>query len=282
MKNRVCIVTGATSGVGMAAARQLAEQGADVRLVARNEDKARQVVEEIRQHSGNRKVDYFIGDFSSLQSIRELAGNINAQLDRIDVLLNNAGVVNQQRQITVDGYEEMFAVNHLGYFLLTNLLLDKVRAGEAPRIVNVASGAHKFSKQGINFDDLHFGDSFSSMKVYGHSKLANILFTRELARRLQEEQAGVTVNCLHPGAVASNFGKNNGALGTVLMNLLKPFFRSIDKGAETAVYLASSGEVAGKTGGYYYDCKEIQPNDWGSDDDLARRLWQVSEELVAN
>ena len=158
------------------------------------------------------------------------------------------------------------------------LLLDKIKAAQAGRIVNVASGAHKFCKTGINFDDIHFAEEFSSMKVYGHSKLANILFTQELARRLSD--CDVTVNCLHPGGVASNLGKNNGALGKLLMGTLKPFFRSIDKGAETAIYLACAEDVADKSGGYYYNCKPIPPAKWALDTEAASRLWQISSDMV--
>ncbi len=278
MQGKVCLVTGATSGIGFAAARQLASRGATVYLVGRDEEKARSATQAIIEASGNSQVDYFIGDFSSLASIRSLGNAICNALPVIDVLLNNAGVVNQTRQLSEDGFEQMFAVNHLGYFLLTNLLLDKIKAAQAGRIVNVASGAHKFCKTGINFDDIHFVEEFSSMKVYGHSKLANILFTQELARRLSD--CDVTVNCLHPGGVASNLGKNNGALGKLLMGALKPFFRSIDKGAETAIYLACAEDVADKSGGYYYNCKPIPPAKWALDTEAASRLWQISSDMV--
>ena len=279
MDGKVCLVSGATSGIGYAAARSLAAAGADVTIIARSETKARDCCRMIRSDTGNQTIRYLLCDFSHLASIRQLSETINRDYEVIDVLLNNAGVVNQARRESRDGYEEMFAVNHLGYFLLTTLVQGKVVAAPAGRIVNTASGAHKFPKQGIRFDDLNSEKKYSSMEVYGHSKLANILFTRELARRLADTD--VTVNCLHPGAVATNLGSNNGWLGRFLMTLVKPFFRSSEKGAETALYLCCDAAVDGQTGGYYYDCKRTEPNKWALDDDAAARLWTASEELIA-
>ncbi len=194
------------------------------------------------------------------------------------MLLNNAGVIMLRREETVDGLETTLAVNHLTYFLLTVLLLDRLKESAPARVVNVASDAHAYAAGGLDWDDLGSERGYSAMKVYGRSKLANILFTRELARRL--EGSGVTANCLHPGFVGSNFAKNNGLLGRLGMNLLRPFARSNEKGAETAVYLCASPAVADLSGEYFFDRRPRHPKRYAQSDADARRLWEVSERLT--
>ncbi len=273
----VCLVTGATSGIGTATAVAMAEHGYHVALLGRSADKLQTCKEHITQQTGSTDLSLYCGDLAVLDDVRRLAKEFIDSGMPLHRLISNAGVTNNQRRLTVDGYEEMFAVNHLAPLLLCNLLLDTVTATEAARIIVVASGAHAFHK-GIKFDDPHFESGFSSMKVYGHSKLANILFTRELSKRL--EGTGVTANSCHPGAVGTNLGKNNGLLGKVLMGALKPFFRTPEKGAETSIFLACSDEVEGKSGDYYYNCKVAKTKPWAQDDEAAERLWQVSSQMV--
>jgi NAD(P)-dependent dehydrogenase (short-subunit alcohol dehydrogenase family) len=277
MSGRTCIVTGATSGIGRMTAFGLARLGATLGLVCRDRARAEATVAEIARETGNRDVSVFIADLSSQAEIRRVAAELLARYPAIHVLVNNAGVVHMTYSTTVDGIETVFAVNHLAYFLLTELLLERLTASAPARIVNVASDAHKFTK-GIDFDDLGHEKSYSWIPVYGQSKLANVLFTRELARRL--EGTGVTVNSLHPGAVATGLGKNNGRLATFLIKLLSPFFRSPERGAETSVYLATDPAVANVSGRYFAKCREARPSAAASDVAVARRLWEVSERLT--
>lgn len=277
MRGKVCLITGATSGIGKVSSVALADQGASLALVARNKEKAEQLKQFIKTETGNEDVNLIIGDLAAQADIRRIAQTFIDSGKPLHVLLNNAGVINTKRVITVDGYEEMFAVNHLAYFLLTHLLLDRLKGNFPARIVNVASGAHAFYKSGINFEDINFEQEFSTMKVYGHSKLANILFTRQLAKKL--EGSNVTVNCCHPGTVATGLGSNNGVLGKLVMLLLKPFFRSPERGAATSIYLATSPEVQG-SGGYYVDCKPARVKPWAEDDGAAEWLWEISLEMT--
>ncbi|MGI9283956.1 MAG: SDR family oxidoreductase [Pseudomonadales bacterium] len=277
MRGKVCLITGATSGIGKASSLALAKQDASLVLVARNTEKAAQLKQYIKDESGNEDVDLIIGNLASLADIRRIAQDFIDSGKPLHVLLNNAGVTNMKRVLTVDGYEEMFAVNHLAYFLLTHLLLDRLKGNFPARIVNVASGAHAYCKSGINFEDINFEKGFGTMKVYGHSKLANILFTHQLAKKL--EGSNVTVNCCHPGAVATGLGSNNGVLGKLAMTLLKPFFLSPEQGAATSIYLATSEEIQG-SGGYYADCKPATVKPWAKDDAAAEWLWEMSLEMT--
>lgn len=277
MEGKVCVVTGATSGIGRMTALELARRGASVAIVARDPERARETASAIAAAGGGRAPEVFLADLSSQAEIRRAAAEILARLPRIDVLVNNAGVVNLKRTTTVDGIETTFAVNHLAYFLLTELLLDRLRASAPARIVNVGSEAHKFVK-GMQFDDLEFAHNYRSMRVYGHSKLANLLFTFDLARRLAG--SGVTVNCVHPGAVATGLGKNNGRLAQVLIGLLAPFFRSPKQGAETSIYVATAPELDGVSGKYFMRCRERAPSRAAVDRAAAERLWKVSEAMT--
>ncbi len=278
LTGRTCMVTGATNGIGRAAALALARRGASVVLVGRSRERGEQTLEEVRRASGRDDATLLLADLSSQAEIRSLAAAFLATGRPLHVLLNNAGVVNLRREETVDGIETTFAVNHLAYFLLTELLLERLRESAPARVVNVASDAHASAGGRLDFDDLMSRRSYSLMRVYGKSKLANILFTRELARRL--EGTGVTANCLHPGFVGSNFARNNGAIAAVVMTLVRPFARSPEKGAETAVYLCASPEVEGVSGAYFQDCRRRDPKPFARNDEDAKRLWELSARMV--
>jgi NAD(P)-dependent dehydrogenase (short-subunit alcohol dehydrogenase family) len=277
MGDRVCVITGASSGIGRATARELARMGATLALVCRDRTRGEDTVREIGAATGNPNVTLFLADLAAQDAIRRVACELLERYPRIHVLLNNAGVVNLSYSTTTDGIETVFAVNHLAYFLLTHLLLDRLKASAPARIVNVASDAHKFVG-GMRWDDLGWKTGYKSMRVYGQSKLANILFTTELARRL--EGSGVTANCVHPGAVATGLGKNNGAWATRLIRVLGLFFKTPDRGAETSVHLASSPAVEGVSGRYFASCREARPSAAAQDRDAAARLWQISAAMT--
>jgi len=272
----VVVVTGGTSGIGRAAAIEIAKSGARIVLVARDEARARATVDEIARTTRNEKVDVVLGDLGRQADVRSVAATLCERHPRIDVLLNNAGVVNMQYSTTPDGIETTFAVNHLAYFMLTLLVREPLRAAPRARIVNVASDAHKIGR--IDFDDLGNARRYRWMRVYGQSKLCNVLFTYELARRLAGST--ITANCLHPGAVATRLGQNNGRLSTFITKLLAPFFRTPEGGADTAVYLATSPDVADTTGAYFVKRKAIRSSRASYDDATRARLWAASEDLT--
>jgi NAD(P)-dependent dehydrogenase (short-subunit alcohol dehydrogenase family) len=269
------LITGATNGIGLAAARSLVAKGALLTIVGRDERKANAAAERLR--SGGGDVDVLIADLASQRSVRRLATDALDRYARIDVLVNNAGAMHGSRRLTDDGFELTWAVNHLAPFLLTNLLLDRLRQSAPARIVTTSSDAHHSASR-IPFDDLEAARSYGrrGFTRYGETKLANILFTRELARRL--DGTGVTANCFHPGLVATGFNRNNGPIMSVAMLVARPFSRSPEKGAETLVWLVDSPDVAGESGGYYADCRARTPSAAGRDDEAARRLWEVSEQ----
>ena len=242
LEGKTVLITGATGGIGLAAAVAMARQGAHLVLVGRNQTRGLDAISEIRRRAGSDRAEFLRADFSSLAEVRRLALVLVAEDRPLHVLVNNAGTMNTSRKLTIDGFEEMFAVNHLAHFLLTRLLLPRLQACAPSRIVHVASNAHSFCKE-IRWHDLSHEREFSAFPAYGHSKLANILFSNELARRLRG--TGVTSNALHPGAVATGIGSNNGIAGRVVPLLLKPFFRSPARGAATTIYLASAAEVDG-------------------------------------
>ena len=278
LAGRTCLVTGATSGIGLAAAIELAARGARLALLARSPERAEEAVRVIRARAPDAEVEIHLADLGSLASIRRVAPEMLARHPRLDVLLNNAGVFQLRRRTTADGFESMFGVNHLGHFLLTELLLERLRATPGARIVSVASEAHRFGGP-LDFGDLQSERRYRPMSVYGRSKLCNILWTRELARRLAG--SGVTVNCCHPGAVATRLGQGDALWTRVLGRLVGLFFLSPEQGARTAVFLASSPEVSGRSGGYFIRERERSPAAFAEDDAAARRLWEVSEALVA-
>ncbi len=281
MQGKTVVVTGGNSGMGFETAAALATMGARVLVTARNADKGRAAIAALAQRTGGEgRCQLVVFDLADLSSVRRGAAEILDVAPRLDVLVNNAGAVLSERAETVDGLEATFATNHLGPFLLTNLLLERIRASGPSRIVNVASTAHAAARQGIPFDDLQSEHRYAGMRVYGQSKLANILFTLELARRL--EGSGVTANSLHPGTVRTGYGADGDARGLLAfgIKIAGPFFLSPAKGARTSIYLASSPEVAGVSGEYFVKCRPKEPRRWAQDPDAARRLWQVSEELV--
>jgi NAD(P)-dependent dehydrogenase (short-subunit alcohol dehydrogenase family) len=280
MQDRVCVITGGTDGIGKAAAYGLAIQGARLLVHGRDSDKGARAVTELKTRSGNPAIEFLPADFSSLADVRRLAAEVMERTPRIDVLVNNAGSIYVKRTLSKDGYEMTLAVNHLAPFLLTHLLLDTLKSGTSSRIVTTASNAHLRAK--ISFDDLQMTRKYSPMGAYGISKLANILFTRALAKRLQG--SAVTATCVHPGFVRTNFGANNDKDVPPLIKhiyfFIARFARSPEKGAETVVYLASSPQVQGESGGYYFDCKPTPTSPAAQDDVAAERLWHVSEQLV--
>lgn len=268
---KTVLVTGATSGIGNAAALTLAKMDAKVIVHGRSEDKCKATVKDIKEKTG-KDVDYIIGDLSSQKQIRNTAEEFKNRYDRLDILINNAGLWKKKRHETEDSIEMTFAVNHLGYFLLTNLLLDLLKKSAPSRIICVSSGLHKNGV--IDFDDLEFKKKrYSGMKAYGNSKLMNVLFTKELARRL--EGTNVTVNAMAPGLVNTNLGRDGGLLRAIFK-----FGRTPEKGARTIVYLATSPEVEGITGKYFYDEKETPSSKTSNDMELAKKLWEVSEDMV--
>jgi len=276
MNGKICLVTGGTNGIGKATAQALARLGATVVIVGRNAPKTAELVEEIRGASGNKNVDSLLADLSSQRDVRRLADEFKSKYAHLHVLLNNAGGFFLRRQLSVDGIEMTFALNHLAAFLLTDLLLDTIKASAPARIINVSSGAHISGR--IEFDNLQ-GERDYSPRAYDNSKLANILFTVELAHRL--EGSGITVNALHPGFVATGFAKNNGKIIAALIGLLAPLVaRSPEKGAETSIYLASSPDVEGTTAKYFYDSHVIPAAPRATDRAVARKLWDVSAEMV--
>jgi NAD(P)-dependent dehydrogenase (short-subunit alcohol dehydrogenase family) len=281
MQGKTVVVTGANSGIGFETAAALAAMGARVLVTARNADKGRAAVAEISQRlHGDAQVQLVVFDLADLASVRRGAAEILDLAPQLDVLVNNAGLVLSERTETVDGYEATFATNHLGPFLLTNLLLQRITSTSRSRVVNVASTAHNAARKGMPFDDLQNTTHYRGMRVYGESKLANILFTLELARRLQG--SGVTANSLHPGTVRSGYGGGGDARGFLAfgIKIASPFFLSSAKGARTSVYLASSPEVDGVSGEYFVKCTPRKPRRWAQDPEAAQRLWRVSEEMV--
>ncbi len=277
MKGKTCLITGANSGIGYESALALAKMGAQIVMVCRNRSKGEAAQATIKSKSGNQLVDLLIADLSVQQSIRDLAAAFKAKYNRLDVLINNAGGAFGKRELTADGYEMTFAVNHLAYFLLTDLLLDVLKASAPSRIVSVASEYEQFAA--LDFDDLMLEKKYGVNKAYGQSKRANIAFSYELAKRLVG--TGVTANCLHPGVVRTNFGSQTGGLfGMVWSKLARPLELSPEQGAQTIIYLASSPEVEGVTGMYYQKKKPIKSHAQTYDPAVQTRLWQVSEQLT--
>lgn len=276
-KNSVVIVTGANSGIGKATCAALAKKGATIIVACRSKTRGEAALREVREQSGSNTLQLMLCDLGSLKSIEEFCREFKSRFHRLDVLINNAGVILPGRHLTADGFELQFGVNHLGHFLLTNRLLELLKSSAPARIINVTSGAHKIGK--IHWDDINLEKNYTLWRAYAQSKLANILFTYELSDRLKG--TGVTVNCLHPGAVATNMGINRETgFGTLVMRLLKPFFNSPSQGAETSIYLATASEVDGVTGKYFYRKQPVATSRRSYDKNLAKRLWELSERLT--
>ncbi len=277
MKDKIAIVTGANSGTGKWTAISLAKQGVTVIMLCRSQSRGMEAHFEVKARSQSNKVDLMFCDLASMESIRHFCQAFKRKYDRLDILVNNAGVVLPGRHETKDGFELQFGVNHLGPFLLTNLLLDLMIQSAPARIINVASGGHKIGN--IHFGDINLRKNYSIFKAYSQSKLANILFTYELAKKLKGK--GVTVNALHPGAVASQMGINRETgFGKLITGILKPFFLTPEQGAQTAIYLATSKEVEGVTGKYFYKKKPVKSSKKSYNKQMAKRLWNVSCKMV--
>ena len=277
MEGQICLVTGANAGIGKQTALELAQMGATVVLVARDPQRGEAARAAIVTASGNPRVDLLQADFSSPALIRTMTEAFKARYDRLDVLVNNAGVYLTQRQETADGLEMTFAVNHLGYFMTTLLLWDSLLAARSARVINLSSDAHRQAK--LNFDDLQNKRKYAGFRAYGQSKLANVLFTYELDRR--RDDAPITINAVHPGFVASNFGRNNrGVVGLFMTRLVPLFAKTVVEGAATSVYLASSPEVAGVSGQYFTNCRAVKSAPQSYDRAAAERLWTISEKLT--
>jgi NAD(P)-dependent dehydrogenase (short-subunit alcohol dehydrogenase family) len=278
MQGKVCVITGGTSGIGLVAAERLAGLGARLLLVARDKARGEAAFRRIQARAPGAALRIVYGDLSRLAEMNRLGNEIAALEPRIDVLINNAGAMFAERGTTADGLERTFALNHMAYFVLTERLKPSLVAASAARIVNTASAAHHRARTGLDFDDLQSERNYHYMTVYARSKLANILFTRELARRLAG--SGVTANCLHPGFVATRFGDNNRGLFRLGLAVAKLFAISPEKGAETIIHLAASPEAAGVSGGYFAECRPARVSMAAQDDAAARRLWDETARLA--
>lgn len=276
LQGKTCIVTGATSGIGESSAEALALRGADVAIVCRSAERGEATKARIEKRAGRPCVRLFGADFERLSDVRRVAEELDRELSRVDVLLNNAGVTMLSRSETADGYETTFAVNHLAPFLLTNLLMPKLLARPGARIVNVASHAHRFAW--FDLDDLQSRRRYSSLRVYGGSKLANILFTNELARRVGSRD--LRIWSVHPGAVATRLGANNGGIAKILLPVLALFFRTPEQGAETSIHLCADPGIDASNGTYFANMKPVALAGRATDPMLAESLWSASEKLV--
>lgn len=276
MRGKTVVITGATSGIGLIAAEELARKGARLVLVARDKQRSEQALARLREAAPGINHSVHYADLSRLQEMKRVAAEIAAAEPKIDVLINNAGALFNSRQVTEDGLELTFALNHMSYFVIANGLRERLAASTPARVINTASDAHKGNK--LNFADLQSATGFRGFPVYGRSKLCNILFTRELARRWAG--TGITVNSLHPGFVSTRFGDESGGLFSYAIRAAKLFAISPEKGAETIIYLASSRDVSGASGQYFYKCRPATPTKEAQDDEAARRLWQETEKLA--
>ena len=276
LAGRTVVLTGASSGIGRATALGLADEGARLFLVGRTPERCEETLAEIRRRTGRDDAVMLRADLSSLAEVRRLAKELLARAERVHVLLNNAGVTLLRREQTVDGLEATFATNHLAPFLLTGLLFPRLRESAPARVVNVASDAHRFGR--LDLADLQNERSYRALRVYAQSKTANILFTQELARRIAG--SGVSANALHPGGIRSNLGRSEGSLLETVRKLVGVFLKTPEEGARTPLYLACAPEVEGVSGRYFAKCRERTPAAHARDPELARRLWERSEELT--
>lgn len=275
---KTVLITGATSGIGKVTARKLAKQDFEIVIVGRSNGKTKQLVDEIKKESANPHIHYLIGDLSNLDDARRVAKEFNEKFEHLHILINNAGCVYQKRELTKEGYEKTMATNHLSHFVITNLLLDKIKKSATARIINVASIAHKDGRW--KPEDIHFEKKYTTLRAYSNSKLHNILFTKYLAEQLKND--GVTVNCLHPGVVRTKIGNKN---TNKLLGFLWGAFAGIrgiseEKGAETTLFLATSPEVEKITGKYFDKCKEVPSSEISNNFEAAELLWKMSKEMT--
>ena len=277
MNGKVCLVTGATDGIGKVSARVLAENGAKVIIVGRNPEKSATVLAELKSSSGNENIDLLIADLAVMQEVRDLAEQVISRYHRLDILLNNAGGYFAKHELTSDGLERTFALNHMSYFLLTNKLMELLKSSAPARIVNVSSGAHYGVD--MDFENLNGEQEYKAWKAYQKSKLANVLFTYELLKKVP---ADITVNCLHPGFVATNFGHNNGGfIGPVLKIAQRISAIDPEEGAKTSIFLCSAPEVKGVSGKYFYKCQPKTSSRESRNMDTGKRLWQISSDIAS-
>ena len=277
MNGKVCLVTGATDGIGKISARVLAEKGAKVIIVGRNPEKSATVLAELKSSSGNENIDLLMADLAVMQEVRDLAEQVISHYDRLDILLNNAGGYFAKHELTSDGLERTFALNHMSYFLLTNKLMELLKSSAPARIVNVSSDAHYGVD--MDFENLNGEQEYKAWKAYQKSKLANVLFTYELLKKVP---ADITVNCLHPGFVATNFGHNNGGFfGPVLKIAQRISAIDPEEGAKTSIFLCSAPEVKGVSGKYFYKCQPKTSSRESRNMDTGKRLWQISSDIAS-
>lgn len=278
MINKVCLVTGATSGIGKVIALELAKKGADIGIIARSEEKAEKTVNSIIRRSGNNQIKSFIADFSDLDQVRKAALQINQHYQHIDVLVNNAGIIlSDKREVSKEGYELTLTINHLSPFLLTALLFEKLKKSNEARIINTSSVAHSFARPDLK--DIHLKKSYSSFKAYGNSKLYNLMFTKELTKRLSIFPH-ITTSAYHPGIIGSNFSQNSGGVLGMFYKLASPFLPGNEKGAETGIFLASAPEALRYNGKYVINKKITTPSKKYLTDEYCKWLWEISEELT--
>ncbi len=274
LENKIAIVTGANSGMGMATVAALSDMGATVVMLCRNKERAESALKKLLIKK-DRKIDLILCDLGKFDSIINFVNIFKSKYNKLDLLINNAGFISLDRQETAEGIERQFGINHIGHFLLTIKLVNMMNSGS--RIINVASGAHKIGK--IHFDDINLTRGFNVFKAYSQSKLANVLFTKELALRLKNKQ--ITVNCCHPGAVATNMGVDRETgFGKTVTRILKPFFQTPEQGAKTAIYLASNEAVSNISGEYFYNCKISKSSKLTHNKALAKQLFELSEKIV--
>ncbi|RDW16747.1 SDR family NAD(P)-dependent oxidoreductase [Oceanobacillus chungangensis] len=287
LEEKYVLITGATNGIGLAAAEALAARGANIGIIARNQGRAEEISKQLKKQTSKPiKVDIFIADLSSQRAIRQVAQQILERFPRIDILVNNAGALFDNFQMTDEGVEMTWALNHLAPFLLTSLLLDRLRESDSARVINTSSHGYKMVKSGLDFDNINSEYLYKGIKKlmggptlrYAQTKLANILFTSELARRL--ERTNITVHCFDPGLVASNFNQNNGRMAKATMAVMKLFSRTPEEGADTLIWLAEKKDVSGLNGQYCADRRLRELTEVATDKEMAKRLWKISEEQV--
>ncbi len=278
LQEKIVMVTGATSGIGQVTARELARRGATVVIVGRNPAKCQRTVEDIQKATGNPRVRYLVADLALMREVRDLAREFLTEYPRLDILVNNAGAIFPQRTVTKEGLEQTWALNHLSYFLLTHQLMPALLAAPTARVINVSSDAH-FAARGVHIEDPMFERRrYSAFAAYSQSKLANVMFTAALARRLRNTT--ITANALHPGAVATNFGIGHGGIVSALFKLARPFMLTPEQGAQTTIYLATSDAVQHTSGAYFDRCKTKPPSPAARDVNAQEQLWALSEQHI--